>query len=359
MEKTERKRIKRNLMSWGTGHLDTRTGSAAAATAVVADSGHLPGLRESGVIGTETLVVAPPGEESSGAVTVSGAIDDPGAEICIGDDFYLQIQDYATSQFMSVLGPTLARICGTEDFAVFLEDADTALAEGLFPEFATAPSVRIADMGGLGARTAADGPLLRLYVGADGGISTSVGGLRLGETGDGMGALQEAWDRTNAASAAPCAVCLGAAVPEEERAPQIGARPWLGRYLAALDGIRQLAAREIADVRVSGFGGRFLPALDNVARPADMRGGAAPLLLQGDDGGGAGRYVYLPDSERVFRVGPQAAEAIEAVLATGGLQAAAEFAAPEALSGVQDRFAAAGVVLAPGDTDHEPAGSAA
>ncbi len=205
MDKTELRRIKRHLMSWSTGQFEVGPANQdSCSTIVVADPAHLADLLDTDLVGDNTVVLAPEGHgaDPSRVVGFAGTLDEPNAEMSIGYDFFLQTQDYATSPFMSVLGPTLVRVTGPDDLELFLADADRAREEGVFPDIAVVPAVRIADLPGLGAGPGVDGPQLRLYVNAEGEISTSIGGCSLGRVGDTLASLRANWDRRNAASTA-------------------------------------------------------------------------------------------------------------------------------------------------------------
>jgi hypothetical protein len=335
-------------MSWGTG--DTAPGgtgpAGAAMTISLADRAHLDDVIGTGLAGEGTVILAPGGHDPArGVVGVEGVLDEPGSEFSIDYDFFLQTQDYASSQFMAVLGPTLIRIQDGDDFESFLADLDHAYAAGVFPEFATAPAVRIADVPALGATTALDGPALRLHVDRHGAISTSPAGAPLGSLGAAFPELVSAWERANAASDLPCAVCLGRTVPEARRTEGLLRRPFAGRYLAALGALRTMTVNEIGGLRVSGFGGRLGDELADADGDAeagvDLVDAALPVLMWSDERG----YLYEPDRGRVFAVDHAAARAVESLLATGSPEAAARYASPSAVDRVGRYFAEAGVSL--------------
>ncbi len=194
----DRHTIKRHLMSWGAGTpLRPAPAADACATVLVQSSTHVAELRASGVIGAQSVVFAP--DESEATVAYEGSAAEPGQELVIGE-FYLQIQDYATSPYMTVLGPTLMRVFGDEDFAALLADADAAHADGTFADFAVAPAVQLGDLPGLGLGAGADGPGLRLSVDAEGTISTSTTGVALGCVGATPQELAARWAQCNEAS---------------------------------------------------------------------------------------------------------------------------------------------------------------
>ncbi|MFJ1808741.1 MULTISPECIES: daptide biosynthesis RiPP recognition protein [unclassified Streptomyces] len=345
--------LKERLIRWGTGTAGAgpTTGEfsyGGAETVVLENREHLTAMLNSGVAGTDTLVLVPgvPGEDTTAdgrrVVGYEGSLAGAGGEFSPGAGFYLQIQGYGISEYMSVAGPTLVRIADDTDFGVFLADADRALLDGTFPDFLTHPAIQLADLPGLGVdRTPAAGPRYRLYVDADGAVSTTPGGTRLGTAGDGPELLDAQWQRLNSGAQTTCAVCLGTVVDDDLRRTELAARPWLGRYLAALGAIRALRARGVdGSIRVSGFGGRITDALAaDAGADADLRDADAPLLLWTDQD----VYVHAPAPSRTFSVERAAATPVEALLACGSAEAAAEFADPDHTVRIERFLARAGV----------------
>lgn len=340
-------RTKRQLMQWATGQAWTSPDALPekVSTIVLENSDHLTDVVESGLTGQDTVIFVPdgPGDATGPAIVAyEGSLREAGAEMSLSEAFFLQTQDYGTSEYMSVIGPTAIRVFGEEDFELYLADADRAAAEGVFAEFLTHPTVRIADLPALGAGPGLDGPRLRLHARPDGELSTSPTGLPLGKVGDDLSLLSAAWTRINAAGAHPCAVCLGEAVPEETRAAALAARPWLGRYLTVLAGIRDLRLRGASDVRASGFGGRLSPALEAVTAPADLTDPDLPVLLWTDDAA----YVHQPWPSRTFEVEHRAGRLAEALLVCGSIEAAAAYDDPAGLNAVAEFFSRSEVRLA-------------
>uniref|UniRef100_UPI0030C6CA05 daptide biosynthesis RiPP recognition protein n=1 Tax=Streptomyces scabiei TaxID=1930 RepID=UPI0030C6CA05 len=136
--------LKERLIHWGTGESGTAAESApeftydGAKTVVLENRDHLAAVLRSGVVGADTLVLVPgaPGEEPAAdghrVVGYEGSLAGAGGEFSPGAGFYLQIQGYGISEYMSVAGPTLVRIADDTDFDVFLADADRALLDGTF-----------------------------------------------------------------------------------------------------------------------------------------------------------------------------------------------------------------------------------
>ncbi|MFC4066944.1 daptide biosynthesis RiPP recognition protein [Actinoplanes subglobosus] len=328
---------KRHLMLWGTAGL--RYGSDAelpgTARIVLADAAHLAAVRAAGLVGPHTVVFVPgdPDEDTGPqVVNYGGSLSEAGAEAVLDEAFYLQIQSYGLSEYMSVAGPTMIRIADESDFEVFLHDADRALATGEFPDFLTNPIIQLADLPGLGATGLADGPRQRLYVAADGTVSVSPGGSPLGRLGDPLTRLEAAFAETGVS-------CLGAAVPEDVRRNALADRPWLGRYLAAVDAIRAMRARGVSPVRVSGFGGRLLPSMDGVADRTDPD---LPLVLWT----ATSAYVHSPLTGRTFAVGHSAAQTVEAFVACGSVTEAAGHVGRERVDRIIADFDGVGVLTA-------------
>lgn len=349
---------KRHLMSWGTGRGDIVRADARdrSATVVLDDAGHLDLLLGSDLVGAGTMVFCPSdvavpsgGQSgSSGAgptiVGYQGSAREPDGDLSIDDEFFLQIQDYATSEYMSVIGATLVRITGEDDFEAFLADADRASGQGRFAAFLTEPAVQLADLAALGGPARSDGPHTRLHVGPDGDVSISTGGCRLGGLGDSLALIEAQWARVNGASVHPCAVAIGAIVPEEVRTAALRDRPWLGRYLGALDAVRELHARGIADVRVSGFGERLAAGAADAAQPLDLTDASLPLLLWCSDAA----YLHSPGAGRTFLLDPTVGAVAEAVLVHGAA-GAAEQAGTRQVARVETLFADVGIPLTAGE----------
>ncbi|MET8980888.1 daptide biosynthesis RiPP recognition protein [Streptomyces sp. NPDC004539] len=334
-------RVGHHLRSWVTG----RPLDGDAATVVLEDPAGLDALLGSDAAGPGTLVLVPGAEhrrdERTGATVVGyeGSLSGAEGDASVDDVLFLQIQDYGVSPYMSLLGTTLVRMSGDTDFELFLADADAARAEGRFASFAVSPAVQLADVSALGARVPGDGPGTRLYVGRDGGVSVSPQGLRLGTVGDSAAGLRAEWERLEAAGEVPGAVPLGAAVPESLRGPAVRERPWLARYLAVLDVLRELQARGVTEPRVSGFGHRLVPELDAAEEALDVDDAEAPILCWTPEQA----YVRVPGPGRTFQLGRRAAEITELVLVLGAAGALARHPERAEVERVLKFFAEKGV----------------
>lgn len=350
MNRAELRRVKRHVMSWGTGTRRPLGGDvfdAGAATIGLADGRHLPEVVASGLVGPGTVVLVPAGSGhggTEGVVEYDGSLADPGADLSIDDDFFLQTQDYVSAAFMSVLGPTLLRITDGEDLRAYCADLDRALNEGRFPDVVVAPAVRIADVPALGGDHGADGPELRLHVDHTGKISTSPSGRGLGEVGQSLTVLAEAHRAFDAAAPAGDAVCLGGVVEDGDRVAELSARPFAGRYLAVLEALQVMTANEVERVRVSGFAHRLTPGLPVAADTPDLLRPDAPVVMWNDET----CFVAAADAEggtgyTIFGVDRLCAQAVECLMVAG--DAAVEYLPAGIITQVRGWFADHGVSL--------------
>ncbi|WP_437034480.1 daptide biosynthesis RiPP recognition protein [Streptomyces sp. enrichment culture] len=321
-------------IEWGTGRPwpGRPRPHGAPATVVLADAATLPRLLASALTAAGTTVLVPhtePGittdHDGVTVVTYEGDLTGDGnGEAGLHPDFYLHTRPYERPGHRPPLGPTLLRTDGDAGLEAYLADADRARGEGDFAALPTHPVVRLADHCALGATPDGDGPLLRLHVTSDGTVSTTPGGAPLGDLGSTPGELDRAWR----AGRAPHA--------------EVARRPWLGRYLAAVDAVRAARARGLDRVRVSGFGGRLNPALGEDAT-ADSTDPTLPVLLRSDDQA----LVHDPRTGRAVALSTDAARAAEALLATGGADRAARHADPGTVAAVDAWFGATGIPLTP------------
>jgi hypothetical protein len=336
----------RVLMEWATGRPAPAKPAPAPTAIMVEDASLMPAVHAAGLADSETVIFTPALGSGGPArqVEFSGTVVAAGNELSIGDELFVQVQDYAATAYMALLGPTLVYVTSDADFDLYLADADGARRDGIFPEFALAGAVHVANLPGLGAGADADGPHRRLYVGADGDVSTAPTGARLAHIDaltppSSRRELSTAWRARNEASMAPCAVCVGAVVDEAHRGPEIAARPWLRRYLEAIDVLRLLRVRNIHDLRVSGFGFRLNADLDDLAQGRLDRPGA-PLLAWNDEAG----YVCDIGSGRSFQFSRRAIRSAEALLGLGADLSDERITDPEGARVVAEFLDRAGLV---------------
>ncbi len=191
--------------------------------------------------GTSVGVGAPPSwaaADQGRAHTFEGDFTDPGSELRLSDGTRLAQSRYGLAQFSWLDTPAILRITDDDDFSAFLRDADVAKATGQFAAHTIHPTTVIADLAALGGGTESAGPSHRLFVFADGAVSTSPTGLPLGTVADSPAELNARWRELNAQSSRPCAICLGRAVGERDRLDALAERPWMDGYVNALRTLR-------------------------------------------------------------------------------------------------------------------------
>ncbi|MFI0978281.1 daptide biosynthesis RiPP recognition protein [Streptomyces sp. NPDC021093] len=329
--------IRLYAMEWGTGRPRTPR-TPAPAVIVLAVPGLLPGLLRSPLPAPGTTVLVPgdePGERVDHhgvtVLTYEGKLDTPGEDVGLHPDFYLRVDGYRAAARTVLLGPTLVRLTDDADLDAYLADAELALGEGEFRDFLTHPAVQLADLSDLGAPDTGDGPALRLYVAADGSVSHAPGGPVLGDLRSTPDELAAAWRDARTVRT------------------EIGQRPALARYLAAVGAVRAARARGVSRPRVSGFGGRLVARLPEVEEVAD-----APLLLWSDGGEGVKATVHDPRTGREISLSADAARAADALLVTGDRDTASRYADPQTVHAVDAYFAGIGLPLTPGTTPLAP-----
>ena len=321
---------RRHLMAWSTGRRsllpDGRAALSGTATVVLDDDALLADVVGSGLVGSGSLVFYPVDIGTSHAITpdegpgtplclpFEGSLNEPAGEAAIGDEFFLQVQDYASSEFLSVFGPTSIRFFSAEDFDAYVQDAESAIEQGRFPHFVLDHNVLLNDAEALWDAALGDGPDLRLHVDAEGTVRLSPSGLPLGTLDDTAVELEESWVRHNRETGWHGAAALGQVVPPERARAAFQERPWLPRYRAVSEALRRLALQGRTDLRVSGFGHR----LTATAGIEDRARQEAPVILWNAEE----HFVCLPE-RRTFQVGRGFAARLECLLAHGDAPLAA------------------------------------
>jgi hypothetical protein len=267
------------------------------------------------VRGQDGLVFSPGTETTAkGVLTYEGALSTPGDEFLVADDLFVYTQDYLATPFLAVAGPTIVRIDSEQDYAGFLQDADLARDKGVFVEQLLHSGVFLADQCALGTTHPCIGSA-RLHVSESGEIRTAPGGRALGTVDSDPNDVLRAADTP----AGTGDVCLNAAVDAQTMDAARAPRPWLSRYLRAIDVLRGLRVNGLSGYRVSGFGGRLSATL-----PSELTEHTdAPLLLWNDDE----RLICDSAGERVFRLGSDAAKIVELLLITSSAEGARDLAA--------------------------------
>lgn len=324
------------VLAWGEGRSRQEHHGSGTAAAVLTDSAAFAAASDSGLLadGTIALVPAEGASDLPGTVAYEGSLTEPGGEAVIADEIYLFTQDYSTSAYLSVIGPTLIRIFGDDDFQAFVEDADRARESGEFPDFLLAPAARLADLPGLGGSVEQAGPRNRVVIDGLGRVRSSPTGSELGGVELGLDVLDQEWRRRNAQDPEPCAVCLADAVPGPTRHTALSERPWMPEYLDAIDLMRDLTARGVSGLEVAGFGRRLID-LDPAAAPVR----ATALLAWNDD------EAFVRDQRhgKTFRLHRDAAPAVDALLATGSVDAASASCPSVSVASAAEQLAAIGL----------------
>ncbi len=177
-------------------------------------------------------------------------------------------------------GPGIVlRVGDDHDLSAFLRDADRAMDTGCFAGHLLRPDTLVGDLSSLGDDFTAAGPDHRLWVAADGRVSTSQSGADLGRIEESPATVTARWRARNDGGTRPCAVGLAKVLDEGERTEALADRPWLARYHATVRAMRRLRARGLLPIAASGFG-RRLDRRVAAAQPGPVVDDAtAPLLL--------------------------------------------------------------------------------
>ncbi|MGM1018378.1 MAG: daptide biosynthesis RiPP recognition protein [Actinomycetota bacterium] len=253
------------------------------------------------------------------AIAYSGALRESGDDLFVGD-LHVELQDYVAASFVEILAPTIVRFRDVHGWRAFIEDADLARSTGVFPPAVIDPRLQIADRQALVAPFLVEPPT-SLHLHADGRMTFGAQGIDLGEVRGLSAAL---------ATPRPRIAALGAVAPMEVLVSDVGARPWLERYLRAGDLMRTLGLRSGQDL-IGGFG-RALVQDD--AQEAEPRGTDPFLVVSPQE-------VILADltTLRRQRLTPESAAVVEVVQTSRTVERAARRVArhlglsrPDALS---------------------------
>ncbi|MDF2507475.1 MAG: hypothetical protein K0Q52_1334 [Microbacterium sp.] len=288
------------------------------------------------------IVIAPGRHADPRTIGYDGSFREPGDEITLDGRHAFELQDYLAAPFLSIVGLTIVRQGSASGLAAFLSDADTARESGFFVDQLLSGLVL------LDSRTsfvhADEADLVRVHVTASGEYRDGPDGLLLGSVGD-----ERADVEATAAEGTGRGRAFARIVDPRVLEADLDDRPWLARYVAALDLLRQWDGA-LTRPAISGFGGHLVRALDEGTAAAVAS--EAPFLVTGD---GEDFILVDPVSLRRFRLGVDAARAAECLMATGDEAAASVMLATElgrhtgeaaeVLRGVRGRFAQAGLDL--------------
>ena len=293
------------------------------------------------------VIIAPDAgldHEDRNLVGYSGVFLEPGDEMTLNGRHTFELQEYLAAPFISIVGLTLVRLGSAAGLSAFLEDAETARRDGAFVDQLLSGAVAL-DSREAFVSGALDERLVRVHVSRDGEYRDGPDGCTLGRVGDDRNELERgasAWEGSGRAFAR--------IVASDAFEREVLARPWLGRYVRALDLLRQ-SKPSLGELTVSGFGGHLLSALDDASSGFSVVDAHAPFLLRE-----AGNGCVLVDwsSRRRFRLGIDAAKIAEALVAAGGDDQAVALLAASGVTGrtvaesvreVRRRFLAAGLDL--------------
>ena len=299
--------------------------------------------------GSGDVVFAPAGSARRGdprLVEYHGDFCAPGDEMTLDGRDTFELQEYVAAPFISIVGLTVIRQGSAEGVAAFLSDADMAKESGVFVDQLLTTAVLLDSWASfLGADPAGES-LARVHVTRGGEYRDGPDGLLLGTVGDERDDI-EARAMDGASRGRAFARVISRATLEAD----LDDRPWLARYVGAIDLLRQWDGVP-ARPAISGFGGHLVRALEELPALSGVVSAAAPYLLTGD----GEEYVLIdPSSRRRIRLDAEAARAAECLIATGDESAATALLAAElgrttsvvtgVVRDVRERFAAVGLDL--------------
>lgn len=286
------------------------------------------------------------GHSDQRVIGYEGAFEEPGDEMTLDGRHLFELQDYLAAPFISIVGLTVIRQGSAEGVAAFLSDADTARNSGIFVDQLLSDSVLLDSRSSFLSFAPSDESLVRVHVSSEGTYRDGPDGLALGHLGDARDQLE-----TAARDGAGRGRGFARIMDRDTLGSDLDDRPWLERYVAALDLLRQWDGAPRHPV-ISGFGGHLVTALDRSDATASITSAEAPFLVTGD-----GEDFILIDraSRRRFRLGGDSARAAECLIATPDDAAAAAMLASEVgqrtslaagvVRQVRERFSDAGVDL--------------
>lgn len=185
-----------------------------------------------------------------------GSYLEPGDEITLDGRHTFELQDYIALPFLSVVGPTVVRQRSAAGIAAFLSDADTAWESGAFVGQLLSADVLLDSRDSFLPADSAGDSLVRIHVTRRGEYRDGPDGLLLGKVGE-----ERADAEAEAASRAGRGRSFDRIVDPRVLEADLDDRPWLGRYLAALDLLRLWGSAPERPA-ISGFGGHLVSALD-------------------------------------------------------------------------------------------------
>ena len=252
--------------------------------------------------------------DDPGIVSVKGTFDEPGEEVLVDGTLSLEIQDYLAVPFINLVGATIVRLAGQDDWEAFFADAEEARRSGHFVRQLTEVNAVLAERGFLAGYGSVDRSLTRMHITADGAVLNGPYGTVIGRVGDALHDL-----RLKAVPLAPESVIASVCDASVVRAG-LNLRPWIPRYLAALDAWKFVLREQRAETRLVGFGLSLYGAGECHSLPLP----GAPFILERH-----GEFRLLDTGTgRIFRVGADVAILVEAFSNLRDIEAAAGVTAP-------------------------------
>ncbi|VXC55630.1 conserved hypothetical protein [Arthrobacter sp. 9V] len=261
-----------------------------------------------------TILVLNGDKADDGIVPVSGSFDAAGEELLVDGTLSLEIQDYVAIPFVNLVGVTIVRITTEEDWQAFFHDAEEAVRSGYFVQQLTEVNAVLAERRLLSGPAKDNLLLARLHITWDGSVRTGPYGTKIGQVGDSLPDI-----RVRAVSLRPESAVAAVYYPWDVQ-DSLEAKPWIRRYLAALDAWKFIPREDRANTSLVGFGVSLYGAALNDGLPSAN----APFILKR-----AGEHTLLDTSTgRLFKIGSDAAVIIEAVSNMRDIKAAARAVGP-------------------------------
>ncbi|MDR6989625.1 hypothetical protein J2Y66_004142 [Paenarthrobacter nitroguajacolicus] len=286
-----------------------------------------------------TILVLNGDKADAGIVAVTGTFDVAGEELLVDGTLSLEIQDYVAIPFVNLVGVTVVRITTKEDWQAFFDDAEEACRTGHFVQQLTEVNAVLAERGLLNGGPRDNLLLTRLHITWDGTILSGPYGTQIGRVGDVLPDL-----RVRSIALRPESAVAAVYYPWDIYESLAG-KPWISRYLAALDAWKFVPREDRPTTSLVGFG----TSLYGAALRDGLPSAQAPFILRR----GADHTLLDAKTGRLFKVGPDAAAIVEAVSNLRDVKAAAVAAAPalkvsvalaeESARAVMDRFGQLGI----------------
>ncbi|MFJ4210463.1 daptide biosynthesis RiPP recognition protein [Paenarthrobacter sp. NPDC089675] len=244
-----------------------------------------------------------------GIVSLKGSFNDPGGELLVDGTLSVEVQDYVAVPFINLVGVTIVRLTSQDDWQAFFADAEEARRSGHFVRQLTEVNAVLGERGLLAGYGCLDRNLGRIHITADGTVLNGPYGTVIGWAGDTVHDL-----RLKSVPLRPeSAVASVTDAAEIRRA--LNQRPWIPRYLAALDAWKFIKREDRPETRLVGFGLSLYGAAGTHSLPLP----GAPFILEKQ-----GEYRLLDTTAgRLFQLGSDAATIVEAVLNLRDVEAAA------------------------------------